>query len=200
MNLPTAVSGWCERGPVGAAPRCCCVRCRHVPLAAALLLARLARAAMRAAGPPAQAAGWSPGLSVIVPERGTSRPAGRDLEALAVAALASPPNRPQVIVVGERRAADDYAELRRRHAGVDWQFHAQALGYNGAIAAARRRSGDWCYLLNNSDMRLAPGCALLRVLAERRPRVFAITSQIFFADPARRRERPHVDRRNPGPT
>ena len=181
----------------------------HVPLAAALLLAgRLARR-VRAAGPPAQAAGWSPGLSVIVPERGTPDLLAETLEALA-AALRGVAEPTQVIVVVNGAAADDYAELRRRHAGVDWQFHALALGYNGAIAAGLAQVRyDWCYLLN-SDMRLAPD-ALVRVLAERRPWVFAITSQIFFADPARRREetgwsdfhanpdRPEVYERLPAP-
>ncbi len=158
----------------------------HLPLAAALLLAgRLARR-VRAAGPPAQAAGWSPGLSVIVPARGTPDLMDETLEALA-AALRGVAEPTQVIVVVNGAAADDYAALRRRHAGVDWQFHAQALGYNGAIAAGLAQARhDWCYLLN-SDMRLAPD-ALVRVLAERRPWVFAVTSQIFFSDPARRRE------------
>jgi GT2 family glycosyltransferase len=157
----------------------------HVPLALAMfgadLLARWRPGAARSA----RGARVS-GISAIVPERGTPDLLTETLAALelALAAVAEPQ---QVIVVVNGAPQADYANLQQRWPGYDWQFHAEALGYNGAIEAglAAARHG-WSYLLN-SDMRLAPD-ALARLLPYRYDHVFAITSQIFFTDPDRRRE------------
>ncbi|HEX3124074.1 MAG TPA: glycosyltransferase, partial [Rhodanobacteraceae bacterium] len=93
----------------------------------------------------------------------------------------------EVIVIVNGAARGDYAALCAKYPKADWQFHERALGFNGAIATGLARANhDWTYLLN-SDMRLEPD-ALREVLAQRRPWVFAIASQIFFADPNRRRE------------
>lgn len=130
--------------------------------------------------------GAQPGISVIVPERGTPDLLDETLAALA-AALARIDEPHQTIVVVNGAPRDDYRELAARHPAVEWRFHDRPLGYNGAIddglKAARH---DWTYLLN-SDMRLDPD-ALAEAMRYRRAHVFAITSQIFFADPARRRE------------
>ncbi len=159
---------------------------RFVPLALALFaVERLTR---RAPAPlaPKRAAADCPGLSVIVPERGTPEFLAQTLEALA-AALDQIDEPVQVIVVVNGAAAADYAELQTRHRRFEWQFHPRALGYNGAVLAGLAQARhDWTYLLN-SDMRLERD-ALHEILAQRRPWVFAITSQIFFSDPARRRE------------
>lgn len=157
----------------------------HLPLAAALFAAdQLAR---RRPGAPRRAqAPVGRGVSVIVPERGTPDLLAETLDALA-AALAAVDEPTQVVIVVNGAQREDYAELLARWPGHDWQFHAQALGYNGAIeaglAAVRH---DWCYLLN-SDMRLEPD-ALSALLPYRDTTIFALTSQIFFTDPTRRRE------------
>lgn len=157
----------------------------HLPLAAAICTAdawarlfpgqrRTARAASAA------------GISVIVPERGTPDLLAETLTALkrALARVAEPQ---QVVIVVNGADKSGYSTLLQRWPGYEWQFHATALGYNGAIqaglAAVRH---DWTYLLN-SDMRLAED-ALEQLLPYRHDYVFALTSQIFFADPARRRE------------
>lgn len=157
----------------------------HLPLAAALfgadLLARLRPGAARSA----RGARLS-GISVIVPERGTPDLLAETLAALerALEAVAEPQ---QVVVVVNGAAQADYAALQTRWPSYEWQFHTDALGYNGAIEAglAAARHG-WSYLLN-SDMRLAPD-ALAQLLPYRHDHVFAVTSQIFFTDPDRRRE------------
>lgn len=157
----------------------------HLPLAAAVvgadLLARLRPGKMRIArGARAE------GISVIVPERGTPDLLAETLAALEQALLGVAEAQ-QVIVVVNGAARADYAALQRRWPDYDWQFHDRALGYNGAVEAglAAARHG-WTYLLN-SDMRLAPD-ALAQLLPYRDTNVFAVTSQIFFTDPARRRE------------
>lgn len=153
--------------------------------------------AMRAAGvaaalppkprwKPEQRAPWRPGISVIVPERGTPDLLADTLAGLHVA-LQAIDEPAQVIVVVNGAAASLYAQLREAHPRFEWQFHADPLGYNGAISAGlRSTSHDWVYLLN-SDMRLAAD-ALSKLLPWRQDGVFALASQIHFADPARRRE------------
>lgn len=157
----------------------------HLPLASAIygadLLARLRPGTVRnARGARTQ------GISVVVPERGTPDLLAETLTALELA-LREVAEAQQVIVVVNGAPRTDYAELQRRWPAYDWQFHERALGYNGAVEAglAAARHG-WTYLLN-SDMRLAPD-ALAQLLPYRDDSTFAITSQIFFTDPARRRE------------
>jgi GT2 family glycosyltransferase len=157
----------------------------HLPLAAALFgadaLARWFPGKRRSA-----AAATAPGLAVIVPERGTPDLLAETLAAL-MAALARVDEPRQVIVVVNGAPRGDYAALQQRWPDIEWQFHAAALGYNGAVAAGLADvRHDWTYLLN-SDMRLAED-ALTQLLPYRHDYVFSITSQIFFVDADRRRE------------
>ncbi|HZX92177.1 MAG TPA: glycosyltransferase [Rudaea sp.] len=199
----TALAVWKRRvGTLARMSRC-------VPLGLALAAAGLL-ARRRARGPqPSPSAQWKPGLSVVVPDRGTPDLLAETLEAL-MRALARVDEPAEVIVIVNGAARGDYAALCTKYPMADWQFHQRALGFNGAIAAGLKRAHhDWTYLLN-SDMRLEPD-ALLEVLAQRRPWVFAIASQIFFTDPNRRREEtgwsdfrpnaltPEVYERDPGP-
>ncbi|MEO8672867.1 MAG: glycosyltransferase [Tahibacter sp.] len=128
----------------------------------------------------------APGITVLIPERGTPDVLGATLRAAVVAtALLGEPVRILVVVNGAPR--EDYASLQSEFTQVEWQFHKNPLGYNGAVRAGLRDVRHaWTYLLN-SDMRLAEN-ALTELLAYRQPQVFAITSQIFFSDLQRRRE------------
>ncbi len=129
---------------------------------------------------------FAPGVSVLIPERGTPELLAESLES-AVAALAQIDEPGEIVVVVNGAPEADYAGLRTRFPQVRWQFHAQGLGYNGAVAAGLLAvSHDWVYLLN-SDMRLEPD-ALAQLLPLRAAHVFAVTSQIFFVDGKRRRE------------
>jgi GT2 family glycosyltransferase len=172
---------------MSALPRKLWRRLRFAPLYAAL---RLAQAAARIGGRnwPRRARDESlaPGIDVLIPERGTPDLLARTLAAAEIA-LAGCGEAGGILVVVNGAPRRDYAALEAAHPGVRWQFHPRALGYNGAIAAGLaglRR--DWVYLLN-SDMELAPD-ALRQLLPYRQPQVFGVCSQIFFADPARRRE------------
>lgn len=160
---------------------------RFLPLYLALRVAGvLAALAPRARWRPIARTPWRPGLSVLIPERGTPDLLADTLDALELA-LAPLQEPVQVLVVVNGAPAAAYDPLRQRHPRVEWQFHPQPLGFNGAVAAGLAAvRHDWTYLLN-SDMRLAPD-ALQALLPWRQPQVFAITSQIRFADPARRRE------------
>ncbi len=125
-------------------------------------------------------------IEVLIPERGRPDLLAATLSALALAtARLTLPCRIRVVVNGA--AASDYRALRRRHPEVDWHFVRRPLGFHGAVAALLARAqAPWVYLLN-SDMRLRPD-ALQVLLPWRAPDVFAIASQIEFADQSRRRE------------
>jgi GT2 family glycosyltransferase len=127
-----------------------------------------------------------PGISILIPERGTP--------ALLAACLASvelackslrEPTAVHVVVNGCDPA--DYDDLVLKHRFVSWHFEARALGFHSAI---RRGLGfvthQWVYLLN-SDMTMAQD-ALATLSPLRDGRTFAIASQIFFSDQGRRRE------------
>lgn len=154
----------------------------HLALIGADLLARFWPGRWKTRAPVALA----PGVTVLIPERGTPDLLAESL-ASAAAALAAIDEPGAIIVVVNGAPEADYAELKARFPAVRWQFHAHGLGYNGAVAAGLMAVGhDWVYLLN-SDMRLEAD-ALTQLLPMRAPEVFAVTSQIFFVDPARRRE------------
>lgn len=126
------------------------------------------------------------GVSLIIPERGTPDLLSETLRA-AKAALQQIGEATQLIIVVNGAPKDDYADLVQFNTDVEWVFENAALGYNGAVARglASVRHG-WVYLLN-SDMRLDLR-ALRELLPHRASNTFSLTSQIFFADPERRRE------------
>jgi GT2 family glycosyltransferase len=130
--------------------------------------------------------GFGEGITVIVPERDSPGLLRECLAACRAAAqrLAEPC---QVVVVVNGCEPKRYEDLRVGFPEVEFLFFPEPLGFSRAIerglAAARY---DWVYLLN-SDMVLEPA-ALAEVARCRAPHVFAAASQIFFRDPARRRE------------
>jgi GT2 family glycosyltransferase len=135
---------------------------------------------------PVLRATWAPGISVVVPERGTPLLLKRALVHLraALGRIAEPW---EVIVVVNGEPARTYADLRAGFSEVRWFFHEQALGFGGALEcglAAARFGGIY---LHNSDMVLEEN-ALATLLPWRAGHVFAIASQIFFDDPQKRRE------------
>lgn len=129
---------------------------------------------------------WRPGISIIIAECGTPVLLRRAL-ASTVTSAARLREVTEIIVVVNGAGADLYQEHRREFPAVRWLHSKKCLGYCGAIAKGLQRARfDWVYLLN-SDMTLAES-ALAEVAEWRMPRVFAISSQVFFADPQRRRE------------
>lgn len=153
-----------------------------------LLRAAVALGEAGRSGParPLLRATWAPGVSVVIPERGTPLLLKRALVHLraALARIAEPW---EVIVVVNGEPARTYADLRAGFPEVRWLFHEQALGFGGALEgglAAARFGGVY---LHNSDMALEEN-ALGTLLPWRAAHVFAIASQIFFDDPQKRRE------------
>lgn len=127
-----------------------------------------------------------PGVSVVIPERGTPELLEQTLHALIVAC--SRLDEPfEIVVVVNGIDQSKYSELEKMFAPVTWHYVKEPLGFSRAIGMGLDLiRHDWCYLLN-SDMVLSPD-ALTHVLAYRRTEVFAVASQIFFPDMLRRRE------------
>ncbi len=147
------------------------------------------------------------GVAILIPERGTPDLLAETLAA-ARAALARIDEPGEIVVVVNGAPRGDYADLQRDYPEVCWLHSDQPLGFNGAVLKGLGAvTQPWTYLLN-SDMRLHED-ALRELLPYRQARVFALTSQIFFADPNARREEtgwsdyhydpqlPHVYEREP---
>lgn len=156
---------------------------RFVPVFAALWVARL-----RALLPPQQraATAWGRGISVLIPERGTPELLAVTL-AHAHAAVAQIDEPTEIVVMVNGAEAALYATLQQHYPDVVWLFSAAPLGFSGAVEAGLRRVRHPSVYLLNSDMRIAPD-AIAQLLPYRGPEIFALASQIFFADPTRRRE------------
>jgi glycosyltransferase involved in cell wall biosynthesis len=135
---------------------------------------------------PVLRAAWAKGISVVIPERGTPLLLQRALRHLrtALAGIAEPW---EVIVVVNGEPARSYADLRPRFPEVRWLHHERALGFGGALARGLAEARFGGVYLHNSDMALDEQ-ALARLLPWRAPHVFAVASQIYFDDPAKRRE------------
>jgi len=128
---------------------------------------------------------FSPGISVVIPERANKHLLRGCLRSLqeACAHFREPV---QVIVVVSEAQRDTYEDLITDFQ-ADWIFRSEPLWFIEAVALGVRAARyDWVYLLNN-DM-IVDSMALAEVAKWRSPTVFAIASQIYFRDPARRRE------------
>ncbi len=129
---------------------------------------------------------WSPGITVIIPERDAPAMLQECLDALDLALhdVAEPQ---QVIVVVNGAPPAAYAGLRERHPQVQFLFSDAPLGFARAIARGLAVARyDWALLLNN-DMRLAPD-ALLHLMSARGDDVFALGAQILQRSDSGRRE------------
>jgi GT2 family glycosyltransferase len=128
---------------------------------------------------------FSPGISVVIPERANKDMLGRCLRSLspACSSLEEPT---QVIVVVSEAQSDAYNDLIQQFQAV-WIFEPKPLWFIEAVAlGVRTAKYDWVYLLN-TDMVVDPA-TLREVATWRSPSVFAIASQIYFQDSTRRRE------------
>jgi GT2 family glycosyltransferase len=131
-------------------------------------------------------ADWTGGVSVVIPERATPNLLARALACL-MSALDRTPEPSEVIVVVNGAPMEDYVHLAAEYPCVCWEHSEEPLGFTGAISrgiAVARHGGIY---LHNSDMAVEPD-AIATLLPWRSPNVFAIASQIFFDDSAKRRE------------
>jgi GT2 family glycosyltransferase len=130
---------------------------------------------------------WKLGLTVIIPERASPALLEDCLRHAHAAARAT--NEPfEFIVVVNGSPLAEYRELRERYPAVRWLHSEDPLSFATAVRRGLKHARyDGVYVLNN-DMVLGEE-TLSALLPWRRPNVFAIASQIVFADPAERREK-----------
>ena len=129
---------------------------------------------------------WRPGISIIIPECGTPELLRRAL-ASVIEATALLDEESESIVVVNGAPLKLYEDHRRAFPRVHWLHEKKTCGFSGAVEkGVQHAKFDWVYLLN-SDMTL-DAKALAEVARWRAPRVFAVSSQVFFADHERRRE------------
>lgn len=162
-------------------------RWRFVPLYLALNWgAKLASLLRRVRTRPRRLPPWRPGISIVIPERATPGPLA-DTLASAYESIALLGEECEVIVIVNGARLDAYGALRQRFPQARWLHSERPLGFSGAVAwGIAQARFDWVYLLN-SDMTLAPR-ALAEAARWRAAHVFAIGSQIHFADRQARRE------------
>jgi GT2 family glycosyltransferase len=104
-----------------------------------------------------------------------------------VAAMAHNPKN-EVIVVdnGSTDGSADY--LRRNFPGVRLLALEENLGFGGGSNAGFRAASNDIVVLLNSDMRVAPDFLPPLLEAFTDPKVFAVSCQILFSDPTKKRE------------
>jgi len=129
---------------------------------------------------------WRPGVSIVIPECGTPDVLERTIDT-ALAAAEQLDEESELIIAVNGAPLSAYRQLQQRFPQVRWLHNEGRLGFSGAIVwGVKEARFDWVYLLN-SDMFLAPD-ALAALMPWRAAHVFAVASQIFFADSSRRRE------------
>ncbi len=125
-------------------------------------------------------------VSVVIPNWNGCDLLRKNLPSLVEALAFNPDNE---LIVVDNASTDGSAEfLRQTFPDVTVLALDENLGFGGGSNAGIRAARHNVVLLLNNDMRPAPGAveALLQGFSD--PRVFAVTSQIFFSDPDRRRE------------
>ena len=131
-------------------------------------------------------ADWTGGVSVVIPERATPNLLARALACL-MAALDRTREPSEIIVVVNGAPMEEYVHLAAEYPCVRWEHSEEPLGFIGAISRGIAVAQYGGIYLHNSDMAIEPD-AIATLLPWRSPNVFAIASQIFFDDPAKRRE------------
>jgi GT2 family glycosyltransferase/glycosyltransferase involved in cell wall biosynthesis len=129
---------------------------------------------------------WSPGISVIIPDRDSPVMLAEALASLdnALTAITEPR---QVIVVANGAPRSVYRDVEARFPHVEWVHDERPLGFAGAIERGLERvRHDGTFLMNN-DMTV-DARAIAELLPLRSADVFAIGVQIFQRNAAGRRE------------
>jgi GT2 family glycosyltransferase/glycosyltransferase involved in cell wall biosynthesis len=136
------------------------------------------------AAPPA--APDSTAASVVIPNWNGRDLLARYLPSIVAALAGNPANE---IVVVDNGSSDGSAEfVRTNFPQVTLVALQENLGFGGGSNAGFRAAANDIVVLLNSDMRVAPDFLAPLLEGFRDPLVFAVSCQIFFADPAKVRE------------
>ena len=125
-------------------------------------------------------------VSVVIPNWNGRDLLEKNLPSIFVAFGAN--SKHELIVVDNASTDGSVAFLREAFPDVTVLALDQNLGFGGGSNAGIRAARNDVVFLLNSDMRLAPDSIDPLLEGFRDPRVFAVTSQIYFSDPDKRRE------------
>jgi GT2 family glycosyltransferase/glycosyltransferase involved in cell wall biosynthesis len=124
--------------------------------------------------------------SVVIPTWNGRDLLARNLPSVIQALAGNPAHE---IIVVENGSSDGSAEfLRRSFPQVRVIEPGRNLGFGGGANAGVRAARNDVVVLLNNDMRVDPGFLAPLLEGFRDEKVFAVSCQIFFADPQRRRE------------
>ncbi len=124
--------------------------------------------------------------SVVIPSWNGRELLERNLPSVVEALAGNPENE---ILVVDNGSSDGTAEfLRRRFPGVRVIEPGRNLGFAGGANAGVRAARNAVVVLLNNDMRVAKDFLAPLLEGFRDAQVFAVSCQIFFSDPTRRRE------------
>lgn len=124
--------------------------------------------------------------SVVIPNWNGRDLLERYLPSVAAALAGNPGN--EIIVVDNGSSDDSAAFVREAFPGVRLLALDRNLGFGGGSNAGFRAANNDIVVLLNSDMQVEPDFLAPLLEGFRDERVFAVSCQIFFRDPARRRE------------
>ena len=135
---------------------------------------------------PADEAVPSKAVSVVIPTWNGREHLERNLPSV-LDALAGDPS--HEIIVVDNASTDGTAEfVREKFPTVRLLSLHENRGFGGGSNAGFQHARNPIVVLLNNDMRVEEGFLAPLVEGFSDPRVFAVTAQIFFSDPARRRE------------
>ena len=125
-------------------------------------------------------------VSVVIPTWNGREHLERNLPSVLEALAGNPDHE---IVVVDNASTDGTAEwLREKFPAVRILSLDENRGFGGGSNAGFQHARNPIVLLLNNDMRVEKGLLAPIVEGFSDPRVFAVTAQIFFSDPAKRRE------------
>jgi GT2 family glycosyltransferase/glycosyltransferase involved in cell wall biosynthesis len=124
--------------------------------------------------------------SIVIPNWNGRDLLARYLPSVIEAVRGNPAN--EVIVVDNGSEDGSAAFVRERFPSVRLIALERNLGFGGGSNAGFRAAKNDIVLLLNSDMRVAPNFLQPLLDGFTGPQVFAVSCQIFFSDPAKKRE------------
>jgi GT2 family glycosyltransferase len=136
--------------------------------------------------PPADTMPDRRAASVVIPNWNGRELLEKYLPSVVAALEGNPDN--EIIVVDNGSADGSAAFLREHFPNVRLLALERNLGFGGGSNAGVRAARNDIVVLLNSDMRVEPDFLQPLLDGFRNERVFAVACQIFFSDPARRRE------------
>jgi GT2 family glycosyltransferase/glycosyltransferase involved in cell wall biosynthesis len=128
----------------------------------------------------------SSAASVVIPNWNGRELLEKYLPSVTAALGGNPAN--EIIVVDNASTDGSAAFLRERFPGVRLLALDRNHGFGGGSNAGVRAAKNAIVVLLNNDMRVEPGFLPPLLAGFRNDRVFAVSCQIFFSDPSRKRE------------